>query len=284
MISQSELIINNDGSIYHLGLKPDEVAGTVITVGDPDRVEMVVQEFDDIRIKRQNREFKSVTGRIGSKELTVISTGIGTDNIDIVLNELDALVNIDFEKREIKPSHTQLKIIRLGTTGGISDKVALGELIASKVALGFDSLFNFYGDIRQFEWTGSEIARNYFHKKFCYAFEAHTLLQKQFENKFKPVITATLPGFYGPQGRAIRLYGNSQEWLNQLRSFKAEGEGIVNIEMETAGIYGLSRLLSHQAISLSVVLANRVDGSFINNPLKAVHKLVQEALYVIERH
>ena len=283
-LSPSELILNGDGSIYHLNLKPEDLAPIVITVGDPDRVEMVTKHFDSIRLTKQKREFKTQTGNFRGSEISVVSTGIGTDNIDIVLNELDALVNIDFKKREVKTDLTKLKIIRIGTSGAVQEGIPLDSFLVSKMAAGFDNLLHFYESdmIRQaeieqalkkhFGWTAD--------KNAPYVVGADPELLRNFtsENAIIKGFTATNCGFYGPQGRTLRLKHTDKDFNDKLETFGFDGIKITNLEMETAGIYGLAKLLGHQAVSLNAILANRVLGSFSKNPEKTTENLIQFAL------
>ncbi len=285
----SELILNQDGSIYHLNLKPQDLAPIVITVGDPDRVEKITQHFDSIRITKQKREFKTQTGRFRNSDISVISTGIGTDNIDIVLNELDALVNIDFEKRRPSQKHTALKIIRIGTSGAIQEHIPLDSFLISSKAVGFDNLLHFYEskNIRQaeieqalkkhFAWPAGQNAP--------YVVSADSQLLNHFRsnNTFIEGFTATNCGFYGPQGRSLRLKTLDGNFSKKLKSFDHNGQKLSNLEMETSGIYGLSELLGHQAISLNAILANRALGTFSKNADKTMADLISCALENISR-
>ncbi len=274
-IPSSELIINPDGSIYHLRLKPGEIAPTILTVGDPDRVENVAQYFEQIEFTRQQREFKTSTGTYKGTRLTVISTGIGTDNVDIVLNELDALFQFDFETRQKKPTHTPLNIIRIGTSGAVQESIALDSFIASEHALAFDGLLPFYAN-HPFETPNNwpnELAQ------ICplITTASRDLINKVPE-KFALGITATMPGFYAPQGRSFRLPSVFNTQLDALKNLDINHKKVTNLEMETAGIYGLSQLLGHQAISFNAILANRTTGEFSQNPAKTIDALIQEVL------
>ena len=281
----SELILNADNSIYHLNLLPEDIADTVITVGDPDRVWDVSKYFDFIEVEKNKREFRTHTGRLNDKRLTVISTGIGTDNIDIVLNELDALVNIDFKSRTIKPQHTALDIIRVGTSGAIQPNIPLDSFLLSELAIGFDNLLHFYESeeiqhpeiqlafIDHTEWS--------VFKSIPYVVRCNEELALQFHaDKVQRGFTATNVGFYGPQGRKLRLSSEDEDLKTKLSSFTFEGMKITNLEMETSGIYGLSSLLGHRAISMNCILANRSTGEFSLHPEKAVDEMIQ---YVLER-
>jgi len=267
-IPPSELIINPDNSIYHLRLKPDEIADTIITVGDPARVNMVAKHLDKIHLERSAREFKTITGELGGKDLTIISTGIGTDNIDIVFNELDALVNIDFETRTVKDKHRQLSFIRIGTSGAISKDIAIDSFIISKYAIGFDGLLNFYqSDHIRIQSLEDQIVN----PPFPYAISSNKDLLNAFTSFSQPGISITANGFYGPQGRNLRLAHTFD--IQELAS-KVEYDQLspTNLEMETAGIYGLAALLGHKAVSLNAILANRITNEFSSQPSKTVER------------
>jgi uridine phosphorylase len=277
---ESELILNEDGSIYHLHLLPEDIANTIITVGDQDRVAKVSQYFDKVEIKKQNREFVTHTGTIGNKRITVISTGIGTDNVDIVLNELDALVNIDFKTRETKSILKSLDIIRIGTTGSIQKHIPIDSFLVSEFGLGFDNLMNFY-DVKKSadELMIVEEVVDAFEAKsdillFPYCFKGSSNLKDKFKD-LKSGITATNCGFYGPQGRNLRVKPEEPKLLSILQDFNYEGMKITNLEMETAGIYGLSKALGHQAISLNVILANRITNEFSKQGEKKIDELIK---------
>jgi uridine phosphorylase len=286
-ISESELILNPDQSIYHLNLKPEELATTVITVGDQDRVEHVSNYFDTIEVRKQHREFKTHTGTLNGKRISVVSTGIGPDNIDIVLNELDALVNIDFDSRTVKPVKTVLEVIRIGTSGALQEFIDVDSFVASDIGIGFDNLLHFYGN------TESIV-----NKAFSEAFVKHTqwnpgnskpyvvngdanLLKKFPDEAFLPGITTTNVGFYGPQGRVLRIPLYDPDLNEKIISFQYEGRKVTNLEMETAAIYGMSRLLGHSAVSLNVILANRAKGTFSKDPLAAIDKLIKKTLEIL---
>jgi uridine phosphorylase len=285
-IAESELIINSRGAVYHLDLRPEELAPTVITVGDPDRVKEVSKHFDAVEVTRNHREFVSHTGRIGPKRITVVSTGIGTDNIDIVLNELDALVNIDFTSRTIKPSLTHLTIIRIGTSGALQADIPVDSFVASTHGLGIDNLLNFY-----------RLQNNDEESALLSAFAAHTQtsgqlsapyiasagasVQKHFVEGFHHGITVTCPGFYGPQGRVLRLPLVQPEFIDKLTSFSYGNYRITNFEMETSGIYGLGKLLGHHCLSLSAIVANRISQTFSKDGARAVENLIVKSLGII---
>ncbi len=285
-IAESELIINSRGAIYHIDLKPDELANTIITVGDPDRVAVVSKHFDSVEVKRQHREFISHTGYIGKKRITVISTGIGPDNIDIVVNELDALKNIDIENRTIKADHTPLTIIRLGTSGALQADIPVDSLVAGTHGLGLDNLLNFY-----------RLESNTEEQQMLQQFIAHTQLTgniqpylvagsshilKHFVDGFHQGITVTCPGFYGPQGRILRLGISNPSLVDNLTSFRFGSHRISNFEMETSAIYGLGKLLGHHCLSINVIVANRVRKEFSKDGAAAVEKLIGTCLGIIE--
>lgn len=282
-IAESELIINPDGSIYHLNLLPEDIAQTIITVGDPDRVSSVSNYFDTIEIQKGKREFITHTGTYKGKRLTVISTGIGTDNIDIVLNELDALVNVDLKTREVKNTHQQLNIIRIGTSGSIQSSIPVDSFLMSEYAIGFDSLLHFY---QSEHVQNSAIAKafvkhaDWFSKKSIpYVVKANQELIAQLASEQTVLgFTATNVGFYGPQSRKIRLAIQDETLNDKLASFQYEGTQITNLEMETAGIYGLASLLGHSAISMNAIIANRPLGTFSKNPKQTVDQLIQYTL------
>ncbi len=284
-IASSELILNPDGSIYHLQLKPGDIADTIITVGDQDRVEQVSKHFDSIEVEAQHREFKTHTGTYKGKRITVISTGIGPDNIDIVFNELDALVNIDFNSRTVKSERTVLNIIRVGTSGGLQPEVALDSFIASGLGIGFDNLLHFYGN-----------TESVFQQDFSEAFIQHTqwnpnnskpyaiaadseLLSLFVSEKVMEGITTTNVGFYGPQGRILRLPLQDKDLNEKIASFSYHEKKITNLEMETAAIYGMAKLLGHKAVSLNAILANRALGTFSEKPVETIEKLI---VYTLE--
>src|SRR5215212_635851 len=284
-IAESELIINSRGAIYHLDLLPEELANNIITVGDPDRVGEVSKYFDAVELKRQHREFVSHTGVIGKKRVTVISTGIGTDNIDIVLNELDALVNIDFETRFIKEKITSFNLIRLGTSGSLQADVPVDSFVAGTHGLGLDNLLNYYRleqNEQEKELLQSFITHTQLHSQICnpYISMASASLIKNFVDGFYQGITVTCPGFYGPQGRVLRLGISNPELINRLTQFRFGQHRITNFEMETSAIYGLSRLLGHNCLSLNAVIANRVSKDFSKDGKAAVENLIVKVLEI----
>jgi uridine phosphorylase len=286
-IAESELIINKRGAIYHLDLRPEELAATIFTVGDPDRVSAVSKHFDSIEHKAQHREFVSHTGYIGKKRVTVISTGIGTDNIDIVLNELDALANIDLATRTVKPQITSLTIIRMGTSGALQKDIPVDSFVASTHGLGIDNLLNFYRhDDNEEDNTllQSFTTQTQLHHRLAqpYISGASPSLLRHFVEGFHQGITVTCPGFYGPQGRVLRLGLSQPELIDRLTGFSYGPHRITNFEMETAGIYGLSRLLGHHCLSLSAIVANRISRTFSPDGNAAVERLIRETLRIVE--
>ena len=263
IIPASELVLNPDGSVYHLAIKPENLAGNIILVGDPGRVSMVSDGFDDIEFRGRNREFTVHTGTYRSRRITVMSTGMGTDNMDIVLNELDALVNIDLEKRRLKKEHHALNIFRLGTSGSLQPDIPLNAVVVSSYGLGLDGMLWYYS----FEETDvSRKIRQAFtdHTGWAgqlprpYVSEASQTLLKSLEDRgVYSGITATAPGFYGPQGRRLRLQPAFPALNDRLQSFSFENLRILNYEMETSALYGLSNMLGHQAVTVCLAIANR---------------------------
>lgn len=284
-IAESELILNPNGSIYHLNLKPEQVAQTIITVGDPDRVSKVTKYFDTIEFSVQRREFKTETGTYKGKRITVISTGIGTDNIDIVLNELDALVNIDFKSRTVKKELTSLDIIRIGTSGSIQRDIPLDSFLISEYGLGLDCMLQAYSCdhileneieeafIKQVNWNTK--------RGIPYAVKSSsTLLNKLKTEKTFMGCTATLNGFYGPQSRVLRLPVKDTDLNEKISKFHYNGLRVTNLEMETAAIYGFSKLLGHNALSMNAIIANRPLGIFSESPSETVDQLI---LYTLDK-
>ncbi|WP_422859977.1 nucleoside phosphorylase [Flagellimonas sp. S174] len=282
-LGESELILNPDGSIYHLNLLPQDISETIITVGDPERVKTVSRYFDSIEIKKERREFHTHTGFYKNKRLTVISTGIGTDNVDIVFNELDALANIDFKTRKVKQHKTQLDFIRIGTSGAIQPDIPVDSFLLSTSAVGLEGLLHFYNSehsrnldlerklISNLRWNRFGI--------HPYAVDCDSSLAKKIvSNRIRSGITVTNSGFYGPQGRVLRISAKLKEFTEDLSKFSFENRPITNLEMETAGIYGLAKLLGHRAISLNAILANRITGEFSTNGFETVDRLIQYTL------
>ena len=275
----SELILNKDNSIYHLHLQPEDIAETIITVGDPARVKAVSKYFDNVETKKQNREFITHTGNIGRKRITVISTGIGTDNIEIVLNELDALANIDLKKRILKPNQKLLNIIRIGTSGGLRKELGVDTVVASEAAIGLDSMANFYA----FNYSKIEKKnQSNFEKHFGlqnYVATGSTKLIQQFSSFSIKGTTITASGFYAPQGRQLRYRLKFPNWVDDIKNFKTKQIAPVsNFEMETSGIYFLGRLLKHECLSLNLIVANRAAKQFSKNYPKKMDELIKNVL------
>lgn len=285
-IAESELIINDRGAVYHLDTRPEELATTIITVGDPDRVAAVSRHFDSIEYKNQHREFVTHTGFLGKKRISVVSTGIGTDNIDIVLNELDALVNIDFTTRSIKPQLSSLNIIRVGTSGSLQKDIPVDSFVASTHGLGIDNLLNFYRidhNDEENQLLQAFITQTQLHQQSArpYIGGAGSSLLKHFVEGFHHGITVTCPGFYGPQGRVLRLGLSNPGLVDSLTDFSFGHHRISNFEMETAAIYGLGKLLGHHCLSLSAIVANRVEKEFSKDAGKTVDSLIKTTLGII---
>ena len=284
-IAESELIINSRGAIYHLDVRPEELAQNIITVGDQDRVKEVSKHFDTIEVKRQHREFITHTGLIGNKRISVVSTGIGPDNIDIVLNELDALVNIDFESRTINPELKQLNIIRLGTSGSLQADIPVDSFVASTHGLGIDNLMNFYlheNNEEERQIIHAFITQTQLHSKFSpYIAGASGALIRHFVDGYHQGITVTCPGFYGPQGRILRLGISNPHLIDRLTDFNFGNHRISNFEMETSAIYGLGNALKHHCLSLNAIVANRVQKTFSSDGGALVNKLIIKSLAIM---
>lgn len=277
---ESELILNKDGSIYHLALLPGEIASDIITVGDPDRVDLIIQHFDRIELEKQNREFKTVTGYIGQKRLSVIATGIGTDNIDIVFNELDALVNIDFDKRQVLSEKTSLNFYRIGTSGSIHPEIDVDSFVASRYGIGLDALGHYYEGHGKVLDINIEAIQSIVNKPM-YATQSSEELLSKFQNGYHHGVTMTAPGFYAPQGRNLRLASSTTINLDNLYKNTINETPITNLEMETAGIYLLANYFGHKAISLNAIMANRSSGKFSLTPQKTINKLIDQSLHKI---
>jgi uridine phosphorylase len=301
IIAESELILNKDGSVYHLNLLPEEISDTIITVGDPDRVSEVSKHFDNIEVKKAHREFVTHTGSLNGKRITVISTGIGTDNIDIVMNELDALVNIDLKTRTIKDTLSSLNIIRVGTCGGLQKYLGVDSYVVSEGALGMDSLLHQYelpedyidenGEIVMDSWNYSFEISNAFDEHInslvtqSYYAEGTAEIVNQFAElpNFHKGLTVTCSGFYGPQGRVLRLKPAISDFIPKLISFRHNNKRVLNFEMETSGIYALGRLMNHRCCSLSVVVANRAEQKFSANAAASVNNLIATVLETLSK-
>ncbi len=286
MIPESELILNADGTIYHLNLLPDHISDTILTVGDPARVAQVSRHFDSIEFEGTHREFVTHVGYYRGKRLTVLSTGMGTDNIDIVLNELDALVNIDFMSRTVRPAEERLslRIIRLGTSGSLQADVPVGSLLATQHAVGLDSLMQFYPLVETgLETQVAKDLQNSLDLPFApYVVRGSDLLREQLAADLLIGNTVTCPGFYGPQGRRLRLDLRQPDYMQRLQSFRHQSpEGdfrLSNFEMETAGYYALGQLLGHEVLSLNAIVANRATGEFAKDAGDIVDHLIARTL------
>lgn len=285
MIAASELILNDRGAVYHLNLTPEELADTVITVGDPDRVATVSNFFDQVDLVRQHREFLTHTGMLQGRRISVVSTGIGTDNIDIVFNELDALVNIDLKTREQCAETRSLEIVRLGTCGGLQEDLPEDALVVSEAAIGLDNLLHFYRQAPQTRTTQllaalasalPDLPVNPYA-----AFADPSLLERFRDPEYHRGITVTCPGFYGPQDRRLRAVPSLEGYLERLQGLRFDTLRVLNFEMETSGMYGMARLLGHRCLSISTVVANRTSGRFSSRPAKAVEHLIERSLELL---
>lgn len=287
MIKPSELILNPDGSIFHLHLKPENISDQIILVGDPARVDTIATYFTKIEFSTQNREFKTVTGWYNNKKLTLVSTGIGTDNIDIVVNELDALANIDLQKREIKAKHSTLHIVRIGTSGGLQVDLPINSFVLSQKSIGFDGLLNFYAGrnkVSDLEFEKAFKAYTNWDSSLPapYVTDASEVLSSKFtSDDFKKGVTISAPGFYGPQGRELRIPLAYPHLNEKIETFKYNDLRITNFEMECSAIYGLSKLLEHEALTVCLIIANRVSLTANENyrdEMKRLIKLVLDTL------
>jgi uridine phosphorylase len=282
-IAESELILNPDGSIYHLNLLPENIAENIIFVGDQNRVPKVAKHFDTIEFETQKREFKTITGTYKGKRFSVISTGIGPDNIDIVLNELDALVNIDLKARKVKDKLKSLNIVRIGTSGSLQADIPVDNFVLARYGLGFDGMLHSYDceHILEKDFEDAFIKHtNYSLRKsrpYCVK-NSKKIEDKLISDKIFVGVTATAGGFYGPQGRILRLPIQDPNLNSKIDSFNFNGERITNLEMETSAIYGLAKLLGHNAVSMNCIIANRVNGTFSSDPYKAVEELIKYTL------
>jgi uridine phosphorylase len=285
-IGQSELIITPQGRVYHINLKPDELASTVITVGDPDRVNEVSKYFDEIEFKTQHREFVTHTGRIGKKRISVLSSGIGPDNIDIVMNELDALVNVDFETRRIKNALSSLKIIRFGTSGSLQADIPVDSLVASSHGIGLDNVLHYY----KLEQRDTEIALQQTFEEHAglrnssirpYAVEGSSEILSWFGANYHKGITVTCPGFYAPQGRVVRAELQFPHLVDRLSGFRFGEHRITNFEMETSAIFGLGRVFGHQCLAVNTIVANRVNKTFSQDAKTSIEKMISSSLEII---
>ncbi len=283
-IAESELVLNSDGSVYHLNLQPDQIAKTIITVGDPDRIHEVSKHFDRIDTKVQKREFITHTGELNGNRLTVIATGIGTDNIDIVFNELDALVNIDLKTRTVKKELTSLNFIRIGTSGCMQKDIPLDSFLVSTFGLGLDGLLHFYNySLNRNEKALADNFLKYQSSKFSlpirpYFAEGNRGLIALIGKNMLKGITVTCPGFYAPQGRKLRIPLSKGNILSELSGYDFKGDRVTNFEMETAAIYGFANMMGHKSISCNALIANRQAQTFSTNSKKTVQKLIELVL------
>lgn len=283
-IRESELILNPNGSIYHLNVRKEHLAETILLVGDPDRVPLVSNYFDKVEYTSHKREFCTHTGFYKGKRLTVLSTGIGPDNIDIVINEIDALFNVDMKTRQPKEECTQLNFIRIGTSGSLHSDIPTDSIVASAFGLGLDNMLHSYANtqkVRQEKLEEAFVAHTQWNtnKGRPYAIKCGELLEtKLISDVVFSGITATAPGFYAPQGRVLRLPLQDASLSDKLQTFTYENHRVTNLEMETSAIYGLAKLLGHQAISFNAIIANRALGTFSQNPKKAIENLIEYVL------
>ena len=285
-IQQSELILNPDGSVFHLHLKPGQIATTIILVGDPNRVDIISSFLSDIEFKVSNREYVSTTGKFNGKRITVVSTGVGIGNVDIVINELDALLNIDFDTRKKKSKITKIDFIRIGTSGSLQKEIKVNSYVISKYSVGLDNLLYFYDGVEKSTNKELKVALNSFlalDNQFInpYVINASEKLFKKLNStQTYSGITITSPGFYGPQNRELRLNPAMNSLYNNLSDFDYSEEIVTNYEMESAAIYGLTKLLGHEAVTICLIIANRINGEVNKNYREKVKRLV---LYVLEK-
>ncbi|MDO8967401.1 nucleoside phosphorylase [Algoriphagus sp.] len=277
-IPASELIINSDGSIYHLHLKPEQLASLVFTVGDPDRVALVSRYFDRVDFKINKREFVTHTGWLNGNRVTVMSTGMGTDNIEILMTELDALVNVDLQTREIKPEKKSLQIVRLGTSGSMQSDIPVGSLLASEIGVGMDTLMVYYPELAGNQSLAKAIQVELGLSFLPYQAPASVSLIEKLDQNFVKGVTLTCPGFYAPQGREVRLKPRFDQMIERLSALRIEDKTLTNFEMETAGYYAMGELLGHQMLSLNAIVANRPLKQFDPEADKTVDRLIQLAL------
>ncbi len=283
VIESSELIINPDGSIFHLHLKPEDISDKIILVGDPGRVDTVSAFFDSIEVSVSNREFKTATGLYKGKRLTVVSTGIGTDNIDIVVNELDALVNIDLKTRTEKPEKKRLTLVRLGTSGALQPEIELGSFVMTEISVGFDGLLNFYANrnlISDLEMEEAFLKHTNWNPLCAkpYFCKSSSKLISLFKDFTIPGVTISAPGFYGPQGRVLRLPLADPLLNDKIVSFNYKGRKITNFEMESSAINGLSLLLGHDSLTICTIIANRVVKDATKDYKPYISKLIENTL------
>jgi uridine phosphorylase len=279
-ISETDLILNPDGSVYHLNLLPKNISDTIIAVGDPSRVYMVSQFFDEVEFEMNKREFITHTGKFNGKKITVISTGIGTDNVEIFFTELDALVNIDLKTREPKSKRKKLKVIRIGTSGSLQEDIAVGSFIASDYGVGLDNLMNFYDLPMNDEEAGvaHDLQKKIGLPFMPYVVRGSETLRQQVAFDMAVGNTVTTPGFYAPQGRQVRVANRFPNLLEDLNYYHKGEFWLSNFEMETAGYYAMARLLGHEALSLNAIIANRIKNKFAKNPQKIIESLIKSVL------
>ena len=280
-IPESELIINSDGSIYHLHLKTEDLASVIFTVGDPERVPLVSRNFDSIDFQTQKREFVTHTGTLNGQRVSVMSTGMGTDNIEILMTELDALVNVDFETRTVKEEKTSLQIIRLGTSGAMQADLAVGTLLASEIAIGMDSLMSYYPPLSGNQEIAQAIQGELNLPFRPYQARAAFKLVNRLDDRFEKGVTLTCPGFYAPQGREVRLKPRFDQFIERLAGLEVNGRRLTNFEMETAGYYAMGELLGHQMLSLNAIVANRPNREFDKKAEKTVDRMIHAALELL---
>lgn len=286
-IGESELILHPDGSVYHLNLKPEELAKDIIVVGDPGRVPVVSAYFDRIEVVRQNREIVTHTGYVGKKRMTVLSTGMGTDNIDIVMNELDALVNIDLEQREARTALTSLNIVRLGTSGALQPGVPVDSVVASTHGIGLDGMLYYYrklSEVMDAPVTEAFIEQTQWPSVFPrpYAVAGSSKLLKHVAGDFRQGMTTTAPGFYGPQGRILRLSTTHPDLNGAIAGFEYGGNKVLNFEMETSALYGLGRMLGHNTLTVCAIVANRVEKTFSKDYHPVIESLIKHVIGKLE--
>ena len=282
-IPESELILHQDGSVFHLRLLPEQLGNIVFTVGDPDRVATVSRHLDKVDFKLQNREFITHTGWKNGHRVSVISTGMGTDNIEILMTELDALVNIDLQTRQVKEKKTSLQIIRIGTSGSLQEDLPTGTLLASEIAIGMDTLMAYYPELSGPQNFGQAIQAELGLSFRPYQAAASTKLLGMLDASIPRGITLTCPGFYAPQGREVRLKPRFDQLIERLAAVRVEGRYLTNFEMETAGYYALGELLGHEVLSLNVILVNRPLKKFATDGEKTVERAIQTALATFAR-
>jgi uridine phosphorylase len=280
IIPESELVLNPDGSVYHLNLLPEDVADTVFLVGDPDRVEEVSRYFDSIELKKHKREFVAHTGYIGSKRLTVLSTGIGTDNIDIVLNELDALIHVNLKTREIIQNARKLNLIRIGTSGALQKNIPVDSILISKAGLGLDNLMWYYkiNPDKDFRTYGSKLGLDFI---WPYQFNCSDELESKFPSDVRRGLTATCSGFYAPQGRMLRMPITEPDFIAKLSALEFDDLKVTNFEMETAAIFGLSKLFGFNALAVNAIVANRITHEFSKDSHKAIDSTIRLVLETV---